>query len=123
MNPYSRKFKTSIILLFTRLRVQDENLPPILVKIQEIFLYYFSHHWSKFCKFLYHCLKIHCQIWSFRFRIHLAVNATIAELQHMRQAGSLGGVGHGVEGVVVVVVVATVGLVTEDSECYSHRVS
>ena len=44
------------------------------------------------------------------FRIHLAVNATIAELQHMRQAGSLGGVGHGVEGVVVVVVVAAVGL-------------
>ena len=44
------------------------------------------------------------------FRIHLAVNATIAELQHMRQAGSLGGVGHGVEGMVVVVVVAAVGL-------------
>ena len=57
------------------------------------------------------------------FRVHLAVNATIAELQHMRQAGSLGGVGHGVEGVVVVVVVAAVGLVIEDSECYSHRVS
>ena len=55
------------------------------------------------------------------FRIHLAVNATIAELQHMRQAGSLGGVGHGVEGVVVVVVVAAVGL--EKGECYCHRAS
>ena len=54
------------------------------------------------------------------FRIHLAVNATIAELQHMRQAGSLGGVGHGVEGVVVVVVVAAVGL--EKGQCYSSYI-